>query len=467
MSTRAAIYCRISEDKAGEGLGVARQLEDTRRIAAARGWTVLEEYVDNDISAYSGKTRPSYERLVRDLAAGHYDAVVSYSPDRLARRILELERLITLCEERNVTILTVAGDLDLSAPMGRMMARMLAAVATGEVEMKGARQRRANKQRADAGGTRWSRRPYAYDLDESGKVALVEDEAEHVRAMVTDLLAGHSVAEAARRRNEAGAVTSLGGKWTKTTLRRVVLNPRYAGLVNYNGAIVAEGTWPAVISTDEQETLRVLLTAAERRTADSTAVRHLLSGIAECGRCGARMYATPLINRRDGSKYLAYRCKASAHLTRRMSHVDHVVEEHLFARLAEPDTAGLLIPVGRDLAETAAEAKRLRDSLDELAALFAEGLVTADGMRKAGATLRQRLLEAEAALTRATRSSPVAAIATAGKRAAEMWQTLPVTTRRQIVSLLMDVTIMPAGKGARFTPDQVQVTWRADAAEAA
>ena len=52
----AAIYARISSDQTGEGLGVARQLEDCRRLAADRGWPVTTEYVDNDITA---STRPA------------------------------------------------------------------------------------------------------------------------------------------------------------------------------------------------------------------------------------------------------------------------------------------------------------------------------------------------------------------------------------------------------------------------
>jgi site-specific DNA recombinase len=51
----AAIYARISSDQDGRGLGVARQVEDCRKLASDRGWAVAEEYVDNDVSAYSGR----------------------------------------------------------------------------------------------------------------------------------------------------------------------------------------------------------------------------------------------------------------------------------------------------------------------------------------------------------------------------------------------------------------------------
>lgn len=81
----AAIYARISSDPTGQALGISRQLEDCRRLAHERGWTVAEEYVDNDISAYSGKSRPAYHRMVSDIQAGARDAVIVYNLDRLTR----------------------------------------------------------------------------------------------------------------------------------------------------------------------------------------------------------------------------------------------------------------------------------------------------------------------------------------------------------------------------------------------
>ncbi len=67
---RAGIYARISSDREGDGLGVARQLEDCERLAERKGWRVAERYVDDDVSAWSGKRRPEYERMLDDLRGG-------------------------------------------------------------------------------------------------------------------------------------------------------------------------------------------------------------------------------------------------------------------------------------------------------------------------------------------------------------------------------------------------------------
>ncbi|MFQ6194156.1 recombinase family protein [Streptomyces sp. NPDC000405] len=63
-ATRAAIYVRISQDRGGAGLGVARQEADCRALCAQKGWDVVDVYPDNDVSAYSGAPRPKWQELL-------------------------------------------------------------------------------------------------------------------------------------------------------------------------------------------------------------------------------------------------------------------------------------------------------------------------------------------------------------------------------------------------------------------
>jgi site-specific DNA recombinase len=76
MPKAAAIYARISQDRTGEALGTRRQVADCQAEAERRGWPVAEVYVDDDISAYSGKHRPAYARMLDDIRDGRIDAVI-------------------------------------------------------------------------------------------------------------------------------------------------------------------------------------------------------------------------------------------------------------------------------------------------------------------------------------------------------------------------------------------------------
>jgi site-specific DNA recombinase len=77
---KAGIYARISSDREGDNLAVSRQLADCEQLAVRRGWKVVERYVDSDISAYSGKRRPEYQRLLDDVDAGAVEAVLVTTP---------------------------------------------------------------------------------------------------------------------------------------------------------------------------------------------------------------------------------------------------------------------------------------------------------------------------------------------------------------------------------------------------
>src|ERR671911_2963017 len=122
---RVAIYTRISQDREGAGLGVERQEADCRALAERLGWAIVAVHADNDLSAYSGKPRPGYERMLADLRAGAADAVIAWHTDRLHRRSGRdssgaLDEYIDLCQARDVPTQTVqSGALDLSTASGR------------------------------------------------------------------------------------------------------------------------------------------------------------------------------------------------------------------------------------------------------------------------------------------------------------------------------------------------------------
>ena len=148
----AAIYARISSDD-GSALGVQRQVEDCQALAASLGWQVGDVYIDNDVSAWSGKRRPEYERMLADLADGTRDAVLVYHLDRLVRRPLELEQFLPVlaaADVRQVRFVSSAG-LDVGSGDGLMVLRMMAAMAANESDTKSRRVKRKMLQNAEAG----------------------------------------------------------------------------------------------------------------------------------------------------------------------------------------------------------------------------------------------------------------------------------------------------------------------------
>jgi len=121
------IYCRASKDKTGAGLSVDGQEADCRDFAASRGLTVREVYRDNDITASGKKPRKQYRKMLADLTDTPATVLIWHT-DRLRRHPAEFEEYITLAEKHGITTHAVrVGELDLSTPSGRLVARMLGA----------------------------------------------------------------------------------------------------------------------------------------------------------------------------------------------------------------------------------------------------------------------------------------------------------------------------------------------------
>ena len=91
---------------------------------------MADRYVDDDISAYNGKPRPEYRRMLADITDAAVDAVVVWHLDRLHRQPRELEEFFDVCDRAGGTALaTVSGDVDLATHDGRFHARIMGAVA--------------------------------------------------------------------------------------------------------------------------------------------------------------------------------------------------------------------------------------------------------------------------------------------------------------------------------------------------
>jgi site-specific DNA recombinase len=270
MGSEAFIYCRISQDRGGAGLGVSRQEEDCRRLAVERGYTVERVFVDNDISAYSGKKRPAYAEMLAGLGRGEASAVFCWHTDRLHRSPVELEAYIDVCEARGVKTFAVkSGELDLATDSGRMVARMLVAAARYESDQKATRVRRAMEQKAMKGEWLGGTRPFGWAFVDGVPVPH-STEAAVVKVVCNSVLLGQSLGSIVARLNDDGITTSVGKPWGYAQLRQMLMRPRNAGLADWKGDIVGPSMFPALVSEDVWRAVLSILADPQRRGPNPT-----------------------------------------------------------------------------------------------------------------------------------------------------------------------------------------------------
>ncbi len=129
---RVVAYARVSTtDQSCEV-----QLRELRQYAAARGWTLAEEYVDAGISGAKA-SRPALDRLMSDVTARRVDCVIAYKLDRLGRSTLHLSQLLATLSTAGVRVIVTSQgfDTDQSNPTSQLLMNVLAAVAQFEREL--------------------------------------------------------------------------------------------------------------------------------------------------------------------------------------------------------------------------------------------------------------------------------------------------------------------------------------------
>ena len=360
--TRAGIYLRISSARAGEiqsgaarrgeVLGVDRQRPPCVELCARLRWTVVDEYADPNDSAYSGRVRKQWRRLIADVQAGRIDAIVAWHPDRLTRQPKENEELIELVDRYGLQVATaMAGEHDLASPSGRLHFRMLGSLARYESEHRAERVASHHDQLAQEGRWHGGRRPFGYRYVDGGGIELDEREAAAIRQARVRILDGATLSAVVRDWRAAGLFQSKGGRPVTVTIAdRLLRSPHLDGDRRHRGAVTKADAWPAVFTTAEHLDLVAEL---DRRGRRGLVDRHrtLCSGYLRCGACGHVMRGATL-KAAGGARAPGYRCDAASggcgRLHRLAGPVDAEVADRIIRRLASPQLqAKLAEPGGR------------------------------------------------------------------------------------------------------------------------
>ena len=146
-----AVYLRVSTN----GQSTRSQRPDLERWLTAQNPDTLGEVVWYE-DKKSGKTmdRPVWQKLEAAIDAGRVGRLVVWRLDRLGRTASGLTKLFEKLQEKQVRLISLMDSVDLGTASGRLIANVLASVASYETEIRGERVR-AGQAVARAAGKRW------------------------------------------------------------------------------------------------------------------------------------------------------------------------------------------------------------------------------------------------------------------------------------------------------------------------
>jgi DNA invertase Pin-like site-specific DNA recombinase len=150
MKKIAAIYVRVSTS----AQDIKSQVPDLERWIEAQGEDI--EPVQWFVDKHTGKTmdRPQWNKLQSLIDANKVKRLVCWRLDRLGRTASGLTKLFEELQARKILFESIKDKIDLSTSSGRLMANVLASVASFETELRAERVL-AGQAAARASGKKW------------------------------------------------------------------------------------------------------------------------------------------------------------------------------------------------------------------------------------------------------------------------------------------------------------------------
>ncbi len=325
---RAALYARVSSERQAEkDLSIPSQLKALRQYADKQGWRVVEQFVDEAESARTAD-RPEFQKMIGLSKQKNrpFSVILVWKLSRFARNREDSILYKAMLRKHGVQVVSINEHID-DSPAGRMLEGMIEVVDEFYSANLSHDTIRGMNENASRGFLNGGRAPYGYrrvkvKIGEAEKAKLEADPAHAplVKRVFEMSLDGMGVKEIAKKLNAEGFKTRDSNEWTNTVLYYMLTNEAYTGVTIFNGyrywdpkggkeqkVIRMEGTHPALVSPEQFARVRALLKQRSPLITHPRAVssEYLLSGLAYCGSCGAKMIGTTA----KGGKFFYYGCQ--------------------------------------------------------------------------------------------------------------------------------------------------------------
>lgn len=318
-----AAYARVSTEKEEQEDSFERQVEHyTQMINAKPEWRLVKIYADPGISGTRAEKRPDFMRMIEDCRAGKIQKVLVKSISRFARNTVDSLTYIRELKDLGISICFESENIDTMTPGGEVLITILSAMAEQESRTISSNIKWAWQRKFQNGdiilntGLMLGYRKIEEKDEEGHEIFEInEEEAEIVRRIYREYIAGTSITRICRNLEADGIKTKLGkDKWQYSVVHSILTNEKYTGNATlgktYKADVLSkkrtkndgkkapiyyvEDTHPAIIDRDTFNLIQKEL--HRRQDAKDNAVgrsrynsRYPFSGLLICGLCGHKM----------------------------------------------------------------------------------------------------------------------------------------------------------------------------------
>jgi len=313
------VYClyRVSTDRQVDyndksQADIPMQRKACHRFCDEKGWTIIHEEQEDGVSGHKvrAENRDKLQIIKEHAKQGRFDILLVFMFDRIGRIADETPFVVEWFVRNGIRVWsTQEGEQRFDNHTDKLTNYIRFWQADGESEKTSIRTKTALGQLVEAGGFKGGVAPYGYDLVKSGKLnkrkhelyqlILNEDEAVVVRLIFDKYVnEGYGAQRIATCLTKSGYRTRTGKPWHHATIRGIICNLTYTGILRSGESRSELQPNLQIISPTVFEKAQEIR-LARANSADSTRSvprknngHSLLSGIIYCGHCGSRLNLT-------------------------------------------------------------------------------------------------------------------------------------------------------------------------------
>lgn len=330
---RVAAYCRVSTASDEQLVSLAAQKAHYENyIKSNDEWEFAGLYYDEGVTGTKKEKRDGLLSMVTDCERGKIDLVITKSISRFARNTTDCLELVRKLLDLNIYIYFEKENLNTGSMESELMLSILSSLAESESVSISENEKWSIKKRFQNGTFIISYPPYGYD-NVDRQMVIVPEQAEIVKRIFADTLAGKSTHAIAGELNAKGIRTKKGGSWTSGTINGIIGNEKYTGDVLYQKTYtdssfnrhtnygeldqyLIQNHHAAIISHEEFDRANAVLRqrGKEKGNGENTEKyqnRYSFSGRIRCAECGGSFKRR--IHYKSSGSYVAWCC--ATHLT--------------------------------------------------------------------------------------------------------------------------------------------------------
>ena len=332
MRKRVTAYCRVSTDHEDQANSFESQQRYFRQyIERNPDWELYEIFADEGISGTNTKKRSEFKRMIACAKEGDFDLIITKEISRFARNTLDSIYYTRDLKKHGVGVIFMNDNINTLDGDAELRLAIMSSIAQEESRKTSERVKWGQKRQMEQGVV-FGRSMLGYDVKD-GKMTVNEDGAKIVRLIfhkfANENKGTHVIA---RELREAGITPMRVKEWSNTVILRVIRNEKYCGDLVQKKTFTPDflshekkynrGEEEFVIIKDHHEPIvsRELFEKANRILDEKSLTqenkakhsnRYPFSGKIKCGCCGSS-YVARYKNRKNGTRYKAWRCYKSA-----------------------------------------------------------------------------------------------------------------------------------------------------------